>query len=232
MAQTSKIEWTNATWNPVTGCTKVSAGCANCYAERMAKRLHAMGHDKYANVFAPTVHPDTVDDPTHWTKPRMIFVCSMSDLMHEDVPDEFIIRVIGTMSLCRQHTFQVLTKRSWRLANFAWPDNVWVGVTVEHPDFDDRIDQLRAVMHARVRFISVEPMLGPFETLDVRKIDWVIVGGETGPGARPMKPTWVRDIRDRCVRQNIPFFFKQWGGPGKRSGRTLDGRTWDEMPRV
>jgi len=234
MPGATKIEWTEVTWNPVTGCTKVSAGCRNCYAERMARRLEAMGNPHYSNGFKPTVHPDALEAPLSWKKSRMVFVNSMSDLFHEDVPSGFLVEVFEVMARAHWHVFQVLTKRAERLAalnpSLPWPTNVWTGVTVEASDYLDRIDCLR-MTGAHIKFLSLEPLLGPLPELDLKDIDWVIVGGESGPGARPMKPQWVRSIRDQCFRASVPFFFKQWGGVfRKRAGRTLDGRTWDEMP--
>jgi protein gp37 len=234
MATNSAIEWTDTTWNPLTGCTKVSPGCKNCYAERMARRLKAMGQPNYANGFKLSLHESMLDQPLHWRKPRRVFVNSMSDLFHRDVPDEYILRVFGVMRRAAQHQFQVLTKRSERLAGIAgeidWPKNVWMGVSVENADYTFRIDHLRET-GAAVKFLSVEPLLGPLRALDLGGIDWVIVGGESGPGARPMSPGWVAEIRDQCVEAGVAFFFKQWGGVNKgRTGRELDGRTWDEMP--
>ena len=234
MAQNSHIEWTESTWNPVTGCTKISPGCRNCYAERMAKRLQAMGVPQYRNGFRVALHQDALSVPLKWKKPRAIFVNSMSDLFHEDVPLGFIRQVFDVMALAEQHTFQVLTKRPDAALEFAhdlpWPDNVWFGTSVESALYTDRIRTL-ARMPARVRFLSLEPLLGPIPRLPLRGIHWVIVGGESGPGARPMEKQWVTQIRDRCVAQGVPFFFKQWGGVNKkRAGRTLDGCTWDEMP--
>ncbi|MEQ1633570.1 MAG: phage Gp37/Gp68 family protein [Planctomycetota bacterium] len=232
----SSIEWTEATWNPVTGCTKISAGCKNCYAERMARRLKGMGVSNYRNGFELTVHEHAIDLPLSWRKPQVVFVNSMSDLFHRDVPLEFLQRVFAVMEKAGQHRFQVLTKRAERLeelsSSLPWPGNVWMGVSVE----DGR--QLRRITHLRktpaaVKFLSIEPLLGPLPDLDLRGIDWVIAGGESGPGARPMDPAWVREVRDQCVQQNVPFFFKQWGGVWKkRTGRVLDERTWDEMPRA
>ena len=234
MAAASTIEWTEATWNPVTGCTKTSEGCAHCYAERMARRLKAMGSANYANGFAVTLHPHMLDLPLRWRRPRLVFVNSMSDLFHEDVPDEYTQQVFAVMGRASQHRFQVLTKRARRLSELAprlpWPSNVWMGVTVESRRHVDRIDRLRATP-AAVKFLSLEPLLGPLLELDLAGIDWVIAGGESGPGARPLDPTWVRDIRDQCTAAGVPFFFKQWGGPRKKSaGRLLEGRTWSEMP--
>jgi protein gp37 len=236
MGQNSGIEWTEATWNPLTGCTKISPGCRHCYAERMSLRLQAMGQANYANGFALTLHEHMLEVPLRWRKPRTVFVNSMSDLFHEDVPDEFIRRVFGVMRRASWHRFQVLTKRSGRLAEMAaeidWPDNVWMGVSVERADYAFRIDDLRRV-GARVRFLSLEPLLGPLSDLDLRGIHWMIVGGESGPGARPMAEEWATDIRDQCVAGGVPFFFKQWGGVIKsKRGRTLDGRTWDQVPAV
>ena len=234
MASASKIEWTETTWNPVSGCSKVSAGCLNCYAERMAHRLKAMGSPNYRNGFDVTLHPHLLDAPLTWKRPRVVFVNSMSDLFHEDIPVEFIASVFAIMGKAHWHTFQVLTKRSERLRELApglqWPPNVWMGVSVEDVDVVARIDDLRAV-RAAVRFLSLEPLLGPLADLDLRGIHWAIVGGESGPGARRMEPAWVVDIRDQCEAAGVSFFFKQWGGVfKKRNGRTLQGRTWDELP--
>ena len=235
MPSTSKIEWTEVTWNPVTGCSKVSSGCLHCYAERMAYRLCAMGHPNYQKGFEVALHPHMLEAPLSWKQSRLIFVNSMSDLFHNEVPAEFILSVFSTMTRARWHTFQVLTKRSERLrdlaAHIGWPANVWVGVSVENQDAARRIGDLRQVP-AAVRFLSLEPLLGPLENLDLTGIDWVIAGGESGPGARPMDPAWAASIRDQCTAQNVSFFFKQWGGVfKKRNGRELDGRTWDELPQ-
>lgn len=234
MAQSSKIEWTEATWNPVTGCTKVSPGCKFCYADRMAKRLQAMGQQRYRNGFRLTLQEDLIEAPLRWKRPRVIFVNSMSDLFHADVPEDFIRRCFRTMEAASWHTFQVLTKRPERTAELAaalpWPRNIWMGTSVENSDYVWRIKELEHVP-AAVRFLSVEPLVGPIPRLPLRHVDWVIVGGESGPGARPMHREWVASIRDRCVERRVPFFFKQWGGVQKsRTGRVLDGRTWDEMP--
>jgi len=234
MAQASSIEWTESTWNPVTGCTKISPGCAHCYAERMAKRLRAMGQERYRNGFKVTLQPDVVDVPLHWKRPRMIFVNSMGDLFHKDVPVEFIARCFAVMQQASQHTFQVLTKRPERAAELAshlrWPSNVWMGTTVENADFLHRIDSLTEIP-AAVRFLSLEPLLGPIPRLPLEGIHWVIVGGESGPAARLIEPTWALQIRNRCASQGVPFFFKQWGGVSKcLAGRELDGRHWNEMP--
>ena len=234
MALQSGIEWTEATWNPVTGCTKVSPGCKHCYAERMAHRLQAIGQKNYARGFELALQPHMLELPLRWKRPQVVFVNSMSDLFHRDVPLEYIQRVFDVMRRAHWHTFQVLTKRAERLAELdaelEWPENVWMGVSVESDAYRNRIDALRTT-RARVRFLSLEPLLGPLEQLDLEGIDWVIVGGESGPGARPMRPDWVLDLRDQCRRVGVPFFFKQWGGPNKkRTGRELQGRTWDELP--
>jgi protein gp37 len=230
----SAIEWTDATWNPVTGCTKISPGCKHCYAERLAERLRAMGNRRYTNGFSVTLHPDQIDLPLRWRQPRQIFVNSMSDLFHEAVPDDYIRRVFDVMVLARWHIFQVLTKRSRRLANLArslpWPSNVWQGVSVESARYVSRVADLLKVP-AGVRFLSVEPLLGPIADLPLKGIDWVIVGGESGPAHRPIRPEWVRVIRDQCEAAAVPFFFKQWGGRTPKSGgRTLDGQEWSAMP--
>lgn len=231
---TSKIEWTDATWNPTTGCDKISPGCDNCYACNMARRCKAMGLKKYARGFELTLHPETLLDPIGWKKPRHVFVDSMSDLFHADVPLAFIKRVFDSMARCPQHHFQILTKRSGRLAHFSpqlnWLPNVWMGVSVENADYQFRIDHLRQT-GAHIKFLSLEPLLGPLPNLNLDGIHWVIVGGESGPGARPMSADWVREIRDQCVSAKVSFFFKQWGGVRKKqAGRILDGRTWDQMP--
>jgi protein gp37 len=236
MAANSKIEWTECTWNPVTGCTKVSPGCQNCYAERMARRLQAMGQPNYRNGFRLTVHPRMLELPLHWRQPRSIFVNSMSDLFHKDVPLEFIQQVFDVMRRARQHRFQILTKRSERLKELgpklSWPDNVWMGVTVENRDYTFRMEHLRQ-SGATVKFISFEPLLSPIPNIDLTDIDWAILGGESGPGARPMPCEWVIDIRDQCIIAKVPFFFKQWGGVNKKAnGRTLEKRTWDQTPQT
>ena len=235
MATSSSIEWTESTWNPVTGCTKISPGCAHCYAERMAKRLRAMGQANYRNGFRLTVHEHALRLPLTWKRPQTIFVNSMSDLFHRDVPAAFIHEVFAVMAAADWHTFQVLTKRSGRLAQLAprlgWRDNIWMGVSVESQRYVQRIEDL-AGAPAAIKFLSLEPLLGPLEGLKLDGIDWVIVGGESGPGARPMREDWVLDIRDQCQAAGVPFFFKQWGGVfKKRGGRLLEGRTWDAMPR-
>jgi protein gp37 len=234
MATNSAIEWTESTWNPLTGCTKVSPGCKHCYAERMARRLQAMGQPNYRNGFKLTLHEHALELPLHWGQPQMIFVNSMSDLFHEEVPIEFIQKVFDVMKEASWHTFQVLTKRSKRLVELdhilEWPDNVWMGVSVETIDYVFRINHLRQT-HSKIKFLSLEPLLGPLKSLELSAINWVIVGGESGPGARPMQPSWVMDIRDQCLKSKVPFFFKQWGGTNKKkAGRKLDGRTWDEIP--
>jgi len=222
------------TWNPVTGCVKISQGCKHCYAERMATRLRSMGSSRYRDGFKPTLHWDLVDVPRQWKKARTVFVNSMSDLFQEDVPDAFIARVFETMDTCPQHTFQVLTKRADRLASIAhrlpWPDNVWMGVSVEDARVLDRIRLLKRTP-AKVKFLSCEPLIGPLNRLPLSGINWVIVGGESGPGARMMEREWVESILAQCRRADVPFFFKQWGGVWKkRTGRTLNRRTYSEMP--
>lgn len=234
MATRSNIEWTEMTWNPVTGCTKISQGCKNCYAERMAKRLKAMGSERYRDGFRVTLHPDLLDLPRRWRNPRAVFVNSMSDLFHEGVPEQYIARVFETMRACPQHTFQVLTKRAARLRQLAarlpWPANVWMGVSVEDARVVERVSQLRAVP-AAVRFLSLEPLIGPLNNLPLDGIDWVIVGGESGPRARPMKREWVTSILRQCRTAGVAFFFKQWGGVRKDlTGRELNGKVYDEMP--
>jgi protein gp37 len=231
---TTKIEWTESTWNPVTGCNKISPGCKNCYAERMAKRLKVMGSYRYINEFNLTLHEDVIDEPLSWKKPKTIFVNSMSDLFHEKIPMEFIQKVFNVMVKAEWHTFQILTKRSERLAELSkflpWSKNIWMGVSVENQEYTYRINNLQKVPSA-VRFLSVEPLIGKITKLDLRGIDWIIVGGESGPKARYMDPEWVRIIRDKCNEQNVPFFFKQWGGVNKKkTGRILDRKTWNEMP--
>jgi len=232
---TSKIEWTESTWNPVTGCSKISEGCANCYAERMAYRLKAMGQKNYANGFDVTLHPYALSIPLKWKKPRMIFVNSMSDLFHNKVPISFIKQIFNIMSEAHWHQFQILTKRAERLADLSqsliWPQNVWMGVTIENPSYLCRLEYLRNVP-ASVRFLSLEPLLSAMPKFDLSKIDWVIVGGESGPGARPIRKKWVTDIQENCKTQKVPFFFKQWGGTNKKkAGRLLDGKIISEMPQ-
>lgn len=234
MGVDTKIEWTESTWNPVTGCTKISSGCKNCYAERMAKRLQAMGQPNYRNGFKVTCHPHVVDLPLSWKKPQMIFVNSMSDLFHKHVPYDFIMKIFSTMNKAQQHTFQVLTKRASSLESLSsvlpWSENIWMGVTVESSDYKERIDRLRNT-DAFIKFLSLEPLLEDIGDLNLNGIDWVIVGGESGPKSRPIEEQWVRNIQEQCEEQNVSFFFKQWGGVNKKkNGRLLDGRTWDEMP--
>ena len=236
MTQLSTIEWTDATWNPVTGCTKISHGCKFCYAERMAGRLRAMNVAKYANGFAVTTHESTLHDPLKWKTPRFVFVNSMSDLFHDEVPVSFIQSVFQTMNLATQHVFQILTKRPARVVELNpmlnWTPNIWFGTSIESMRWIDRLDLLKETS-ARVKFLSLEPLLGPLPSLQLDEIHWVIVGGESGPGARAMRGSWVRQIRDQCVQSDVPFFFKQWGGVfKKRTGRVLDNRTWDQMPEI
>lgn len=240
----SAIEWTEVTWNPVTGCDRVAAGCDNCYALTLAKRLKAMGAEKYQNDGNPvtsgpgfdvTIHPKALDQPRRWRAPRVVFVNSMSDLFHARVPLSFVQDIFDVMAETPQHTYQALTKRASRMRKVAdkldWPSNLWMGVSVENADVVDRIDDLREVP-AAVRFLSCEPLLGPLDDLNLDGIDWVIAGGESGPNHRPMDPAWVADIRDQCLAAEVAFFFKQWGGrTPKQHGRTLEGRTWDEYPK-
>jgi protein gp37 len=234
MSANSSIEWTESTWNPLTGCTKISPGCKHCYAERMARRLKAMGKENYRNGFTLTLHESVLERPLGWKKPQTVFVNSMSDLFHKDVPLEFVSRVFDVMRRAHWHQFQVLTKRSDRLAELSpvldWTDNIWMGVSVANEHYTFRINELRCT-GAKVKFLSIEPLLGPVGDLDLSGINWVIVGGESGPGARPLRREWVTGIRDQCLAARVPFFFKQWGGvQKKKAGRLLEGRTWDEMP--
>ena len=234
MALSSSIEWTESSWNPLTGCTKTSPGCKNCYAERMAIRLQAMGHPNYSNGFKITMHEHALELPLLWRKPQTIFVNSMSDLFHDEIPEEFIFRVFDIMRRASWHRFQILTKRSERLLDLSprlpWMSHIWMGVSVENQDYTFRIDHLRKTS-ARVKFLSLEPLLGPIPYLNLDSIDWVIVGGESGPKSRAMEETWAIDIRDQCQQVAVPFFFKQWGGINKKkTGRELDGQIWDEMP--
>ena len=236
MAARSHIEWTQATWNPVTGCTKISPGCKHCYAERMSRRLQAMGSSNYRNGFRVTTHPGSLDLPLHWKQSRTIFVNSMSDLFHHNVPSDFIQQVFRVMNEADWHQYQVLTKRADRLLELSpalsWGKNIWMGVSVENADYVDRIDRL-CQTPAGIKFLSLEPLLGPLPNLNLQGIDWVIVGGESGPGARSMDPSWVKEIRDQCVDASVPFFFKQWGGFNKRkAGRRLQGKLWNQMPRI
>jgi protein gp37 len=235
VADKSAIEWTEATWNPVTGCSKVSPGCAHCYAETFAERWRGVRGHPYEQGFALRIWPERLDVPLRWKRPRMIFVNSMSDLFHEDIPLDFVRRVFEVMARADWHTFQILTKRHERLAEVAgeldWPQNIWMGVTIENRRFVQRADRLREVP-AAVRFISAEPLLGPLEGLDLSRIDWLIAGGESGRRHRLVKIEWLRDLRDRCYDEGVAFFFKQWGGARPKSGgRTLDGREHDGFPR-
>lgn len=232
----TKIQWTEMTWNPITGCTKISDGCVNCYAARMAKRLKAMGNPRYTNEFAVTVHEDLLEVPLRIKQPKMIFVNSMSDLFHEDVPDDIIIKIFETMNKAHWHTFQVLTKRPKRLhamddlGLLRWSPNIWMGVTVESDKYIDRINELRNTK-ANIKFLSCEPLLGSLKSIDIENIDWVIVGGESGPKSREMKKEWVMEIKELCEEKGVAFFFKQWGGTNKKkSGILLDGKTYDYYP--
>ncbi|WP_020578895.1 DUF5131 family protein [Actinopolymorpha alba] len=243
MGDRTAIEWTQATWNPTTGCDRVSRGCDNCYAMTLARRLKAMGQPRYQRDgdprtsgpgFGVTCHPDALRLPYKWRRPRLVFVNSMSDLFHAQVPRSFVAQVFEVMAATPQHTYQVLTKRARRLRRLApglrWPENVWMGVSVEDAEVLHRVDDLR-IVPAAVRFLSCEPLLGPLDGLSLKGIDWVIAGGESGRGARPMQAAWVQQLRDQCATEKVPFFFKQWGGrTPKAGGRQLDDRTWDEMP--
>lgn len=241
----TKIQWTEKTWNPVTGCTKFSQGCVNCYAEGMAKRLQGMGIDAYKNGFKLTLHADKLDEPKKIKKPSMFFVCSMADIFHKDVPFEFIEKVMDTIEACPQHTFQLLTKRAQRMFEFfsqrrPVPQNAWVGVTMENKDVLERIDILRQTPCQSVRFLSCEPLLSDLGDIDLKDIDWVIVGGESGPNARPMEKDWVLNIKKQCEKQSVAFFFKQWGTYGedgvrrdkKANGSLLDGETYQKYPQI
>lgn len=243
MSDRSSIEWTQATWNPVTGCDRVSAGCDNCYALTLAKRLKAMGSPKYQNDgdprtsgpgFGVTVHPDSLQIPLGWAKPRTVFVNSMSDLFHAKVPVDFIAEVFDVIAATPLHTYQILTKRATRAARLAdrleWPSNAWIGVSVEDPSQTGRVDALRDIP-AAIRFLSAEPLLADLPDLNLDSIDWLIAGGESGRGARRAHPDWIRSLRDQCVEAGVPFFFKQWGGhTPKAGGRELDGQIWNQMP--
>ncbi len=236
MGVKSSIEWTESTWNPLTGCTKISPGCRNCYAERMAKRLKAMGQPNYSNGFKLSMHEEALELPLRWKKPQIVFVNSMSDLFHENVPEVFIFKTFKVMCRASGHRFQILTKRADRLLEIdprlPWADNIWMGVSVENANYEFRIDLLRKT-NANIKFLSLEPLLGPLQSLNLSGIDWVIVGGESGPMARPMNQAWVMDIRNQCLQAAVPFFFKQWGGINKKkAGRMLEGRTWDELPKI
>ncbi len=234
MSNKSSIEWTDATWNPITGCSPCSVGCDNCYAERLAGRLRAMGNPRYKEGFNVVCHYDLIELPLKWKKPRMIFVNSMSDIFHEDVPDDFIVQLFATMRKAHRHTFQVLTKRPERLKSIQdkliWAPNIWFGVTIESQDFVSRIAWLKK-SNAITKFISFEPLLSEIQGIDIKGIDWIIVGGESGPKSRPIKIEWVRYLRDLAIKNRIPFFFKQWGGVNKKkSGKLLDGFEWLEYP--
>lgn len=234
MAANSKIEWTDATWNPIRGCTKISPGCKHCYVERFAERFRGVAGHPFEQGFDLRLVTEKVDAPLHWKRPQRIFVNSMSDLFHEDVPLSYIERIFGVMNQANWHQYQVLTKRAERLeavsSQLPWAPHIWMGVSVENQDYLWRIDHLRRTK-AHIKFLSVEPLLGPLGTVSLRGIDWVIAGGESGPGARPMEVSWLKDIRDQCLQAGVAFFFKQWGGvQKKRNGRELEGRTWDEMP--
>jgi len=236
MASTT-IEWAQKVWNPVTGCTKISDGCKNCYAERMARRICHMGHPNYVNGFVPTTHPHELATPAKWQKPQRIFVCSMSDLFHPDVPCEFIHDVFRVMNGLPRHIFMTLTKRAMIMASYrysiplSWTENIWAGVTIESSKYLFRLEDVRLLQDVTRRYISFEPLLDDVGTLDLTGIHWVIVGGESGPYARPMKKDWVTSIRDQCIEQKVPFFFKHWGGTKKTlTGRLVDGRTWDQIP--
>lgn len=234
MSTNSKIEWTNSSWNPVTGCTKISPGCQNCYAERLSHRLKAMGNPNYKNDFDVTIHERSLSLPLTWKKPQYIFVNSMSDLFHETINFSFIQEVFDIMNRASWHKFQILTKRTSRLIELApklhFSQNIWMGVSVENSDYLYRIDRLRQT-DAKIKFVSFEPLLGPIDGLNLKGIDWVIVGGETGPGAREVKEGWVKSILELCLENKVPFFFKHWGGVNrKKRGRTLNGREWNEFP--
>ena len=236
MSQHTKIEWTEVTWNPITGCSKISPGCKNCYAERLAKRLQAMKQFRYRNGFKLTLQPQALEEPYHLKRSRIIFVNSMSDIFHKDVPLSYIKDIFKVMKQCPQHQFQILTKRSYRMKQIApclkWAPNIWMGVSVENNDYTFRIDHLRSVP-AITRFVSIEPFIGPINKINLSGINWVIVGGESGPGARPMAKNWVKTIRDICYAQNVPFFFKQWGGTNKKkSGRLFENKEWNAMPLI
>ncbi|MDO8683637.1 MAG: phage Gp37/Gp68 family protein [Armatimonadota bacterium] len=235
MSTKSSIEWTESTWNPVTGCTKTSLGCRHCYAERMAYRLQSMGQPNYQNGFKVTTHENALDLPLKWKKPQIIFVNSMSDLFHEKVGNDFILRAFEVMRQAHWHRFQVLTKRAERMLEMNsilnWAPNIWMGVSIESEQWLHRADYLRET-DAAVKFLSLEPLLGPLPNLNLDGIDWVIVGGESGPGARPLSDQWVKEIRDKCITSGAPFFFKQWGGVNKKkAGRLLEGRVWNQMPK-
>lgn len=234
MSGKTKIEWTESSWNPVTGCSPISAGCAHCYAARFAKRLKAMGNPRYTNAFDVTIHEDLINAPLAWKKPQMIFVNSMSDLFHDDVPTDIIKRIFDTMNRSPIHTFQILTKRAERLAVLApdlqWSDNIWMGVSIENQDTIFRADFLKQT-GAHIKFISAEPLLSPLPGLDLQSIDWLIVGGESGPGSRPMLEEWVMELKSKCEESDTAFFFKQWGGTNKKkAGSLLGGKEYKNYP--
>jgi protein gp37 len=234
--KTNIIDWSKNSWNPVSGCTKISTGCKHCYAKRIALDLQKQGKSKYKNGFEVTLHPQLLREPFKWKESKRVFVNSMSDLFHKDVPDDFIMRVFWVMSLAAQHQFYILTKRSERIYSMtnklSWMDNIWIGVSVETSDYLYRIDHLR-VTGAAIKFLSIEPLLGPIPDIDLTDINWVIVGGESGPGARPMREEWVLNIRDQCIRAGVPFYFKQWGGVNReKHGCLLKGKKWDQMPEI
>jgi len=234
MSNNSKIEWTECSWNPVTGCTKISTGCQNCYAATFAKRLKAMNNPRYLNEFTVTIHEDLIEAPLNWKKPKRIFVNSMSDIFHEEIPDEVILKIFETMNRASWHTFQVLTKRSERMLTFSnkinWTNNIWMGVTIENSDNIFRVNHLVEV-GAKTKFVSAEPLISSLNELSLKGIDWIIVGGESGHNCRPILDLWVKELRDKAAIECVPFFFKQWGGKNKKkSGRILDGQTYDEYP--
>lgn len=236
MSNKTKIEWTECSWNPVTGCTKISDGCKNCYAATFAKRLKAMGNPRYLNGFDVTVHEDLITAPLKWKSPRKIFVNSMSDIFHEDIDKEVILKIFNTMNKAPEHIFQVLTKRPERLleltSQIIWSNNIWMGVTIESKDYLDRAKLLKAT-HAKVKFISAEPLLSDLDFLDLNGIDWLIVGGESGNQSRPIREEWVLNLKDKAAKSDTAFFFKQWGGKNKKkNGRLLEGRTYDEYPKI
>lgn len=235
MAQ-SKIEWTEMTWNPTTGCTKISQGCKYCYAEVMSNRLFAMGMEKYKDNFKIRMHNNALNIPYNWKKPKIVFVNSMSDLFHEEIPNHFILKAFKVMNENPQHIFQVLTKRAERLSTVAnklhWTKNIWMGVTVENSSVEHRIEYLRDI-NAYVKFLSLEPLIGPLPNINLSKIDWVIVGGESGNNPRPMEKKWVVDIKEQCKNSNAYFFFKQWGGKNKKkNGRAINGKYYNGMPEI
>lgn len=235
MANKTKIEWTECSWNPVTGCTKISEGCLNCYAAKFANRLKAMGNPRYKNGFNITIHEDLIQAPLFWKTPHMVFVNSMSDLFHENIPDEIICMIFDVMNSAHWHTFQILTKRSRRLlalsTKLKWTTNIWMGVTVENTDVLYRIDHLRQT-EAKIKFISAEPLLSELKGINLKDIDWLIVGGESGPGSRPINEEWVLKLKNLALQNNVAFFFKQWGGVNKKkNGRLLLGQTWDNYPK-